>query len=254
MTMKKTDSFRFWRFLALAALFFLVAGCQQALYSGLREEEANLMLATLLENGIAAEKISLGKNGYALSAPKEEVVRSLQILKSKGFPRESFRNKGDVFSGQGMISSPTEEQARLAFAISQELAETFSKIDGVLTARAHVVLGHHDATSGTTTPASAAVFLRHDPDSPAVDLQGKIKETCVQSVPGLSYEKVSVMLLPVREEVVLPTAPADETKKIGLYGLLGAAGLLVVLGVLFFIARLRKARAARQDSTRIAPS
>ena len=32
MTMKKTDSFRFWRFLALAALFFLVAGCRQALY------------------------------------------------------------------------------------------------------------------------------------------------------------------------------------------------------------------------------
>jgi type III secretion protein J len=186
------------------ALTFALGGCRQALYTGLGEEEANQMLSVLLENGVAAEKAQEGKAGTTLSVPDEEVVRALKILRNKGMPRERFKTLGDIFSGQGMIASPTEEQARLAFAIAQELAETFANIDGVLTSRAHVVLETHDAISGTTTPASTAIFLRHTPDSPVVDLQGRIKETCAQSVPGLAYDNVSVMLVPAREEIVLP--------------------------------------------------
>jgi type III secretion protein J len=188
----------------LLAFAFVLGGCKQALYIGLGEEEANQMLSVLLENGVAAEKALEGKAGMTLSVPDEEVVRALKILRNKGMPRERFKTLGDIFSGQGMIASPTEEQARLAFAIAQELAETFSNIDGVLTSRAHVVLETHDTISGTTTPASTAIFLRHTPDSPVVDLQGRIKETCAQSVPGLSYNNVSVMLVPAREEIVLP--------------------------------------------------
>jgi type III secretion protein J len=196
--------------LVRAGLFLLLvlflAGCRQDLYSGLQEAEANRVLSTLLENGIEADKLSLGKNGFTISVEKSDLVRALKILENHSLPRENFKNLGDVFSGQGMIASPTEEQARLAFAIEQELAGTFARIDGVLTARAHVVLERHDAATGVNTPSSAAVFLRHRPDSPVADLQGKIKETCVQAVPGLAYDKVSVMLVPVRAAVVLPDA------------------------------------------------
>ncbi|MDR0379888.1 MAG: type III secretion inner membrane ring lipoprotein SctJ [Candidatus Accumulibacter sp.] len=187
-------------------LLLFLAGCRQDLYSGLPEAEANHILATLLENGIDANKVSRGKNGFTIEVEKSELVRALKTLESRSLPRESFKNLGEVFSGQGMIASPTEEQARLAFAIEQELAGTFARIDGVLTARVHVVLERHDAATGINTPSSAAVFLRHRPDSPAVDLQGKIKETCIQAVPGLIYEKVSVMLVPVRADVLLPDA------------------------------------------------
>jgi type III secretion protein J len=197
-------SFRLAGLAWLCAALWLAAGCRQELYSGLKEEEANLMLAALLENSLPAEKTAQGKAGFSILVDKDDLVRSLNLLKSYGLPRENFQNLGQVFSGQGMIASPTEEQARLAFATSQELAETFSRIDGVLTARAHVVLARHDAATGQTTPSSAAVFIRHVPDSPVVDLQGKIKEICAQSVPGLDYEKVSVMLVPVRPSLVWP--------------------------------------------------
>jgi type III secretion protein J len=198
--------------LAFAGLFVLLAGCQQDLYSGLKEGEANLILATLLENGIDAEKIARGKTGFAIAVDKADLVRALKLLEGHSLPRPAFKNMGEVFSGQGMIASPTEEQARLAFAISQELAETFAQIDGVLTSRAHVVLARHDAASATSTPSSASIFLRHAPDSPVVDLQGKIKETCVQSVPGLEYDKVSVMLVTVRESVLLPERRGEEKR------------------------------------------
>jgi type III secretion protein J len=241
---------RFKRFMVLAALALLLTACQQDLYSGLAEDEANLMLATLLENGIDAEKTARGKNGFSIGVPKADVVRALKILESRSLPRESFKNMGEVFSGQGMIASPTEEQARLAFALSQELAATFAKIDGVLTSRAHVVFSHHDSASGINTPASVAVFLRHVPNSPVADLQGKIKETCVQAVPGLGYDKVSVMLVPVREEVVLPLPVRNDFDMGLLYGGLGAAVVALVGGLIaFFSLRPRKARAGGRDSS-----
>jgi type III secretion protein J len=218
-----------WKTLLVSSLFlFLLAACQQELHGGLPEDEANRILATLLENGIDAKKASKGKNGFSISVDESELARALRILERHSLPRENFKNLGEVFSGQGMIASPTEEQARLAFAIEQELAGTFSRIDGVLTARAHVALERHDAATGTRTPSSAAVFLRHVPDSPVVDLQGKIKELCVQAVPGLVYEKVSVMLVPVRAEVLLPDArPLSNASAAGTgssWGLWGAAG------------------------------
>jgi type III secretion protein J len=94
--------------------------------------------------------------------------------------------------------------------LSQELSETFSRIDGVLTARVHVVLAARDQTGAISNPASAAVFLRHLPDSPVVNLSPKIKEISSKSVPGLSEEAVSVMLVPVRIDVVLPVEAAGE--------------------------------------------
>jgi len=167
-------------------------------------------LAALLENGLSADKVPRGKAGFAVQVDKGDLVRSLNLLKSYGLPRDKFQNLGQIFSGQGMIASPTEEQARLAFATSQELAETFSRIDGVLTARAHVVLARQDAATGQSTPASAAVFIRHVPDSPVTDLAGKIREICAKAVPGLDYERVSVMLVPVRGRLVWPEGQAQE--------------------------------------------
>ncbi|GHT93587.1 hypothetical protein FACS1894116_05910 [Betaproteobacteria bacterium] len=243
------------RTMMLAGVALLLTACQQDLYSGLAEDEANLMLATLLENGIDAEKTVRGKVGFAIGVPKADVVRALKILENRSLPRESFKNMGEVFSGQGMIASPTEEQARLAFALSQELAATFAKIDGVLTSRTHVVFSHHDSASGVNTPASVAVFLRHVPDSPVADLQGKIKETCVQAVPGLSYDKVSVMLVPVRQEVVLPEPGGNDFGAGLLYGVLGGGVVVLVGGGGAFLSlRQRKARPGGQDASATDPA
>jgi type III secretion protein J len=246
------SSSRLWR-LVLVAAFLLLSACRQDLYSGLPEREANLILATLLENGLEAEKVSRGKNGFTILVEKSDLVRALNILEKRSFPRERFKNLGDVFSGQGMIASPTEEQARLAFAIEQELAGTFARIDGVLTARAHVVLERHDAATGISTPASTAIFLRHRSDFPLADLQGKIKETCVRAVPGLVYDKVSVMLVPVRSEVLLPdprqaTQTAQTLLPVGFFWMLVAALLIFLAGALLRFKHYRKNRAARKES------
>lgn len=194
------------RMALLLVLALLLTACKVEMYTGLTEEQANEMLSTLLKRGIAAEKASAGKTGYTLSVESDELVRSLQILRENSLPRESFRSLGDVFSGQSMIASASEDQARMAYALSQELSDTFSRIDGVLTARVHVVLGVHDPINDVVVEPSAAVFLRHTPESPVVNLVPNIREVAARAVAGLKYDNVAVMLVPVRESVTVPQA------------------------------------------------
>ena len=238
--------------LLLVAL--LVAGCQEELYQGLTEKQANVMLSTLLKRGIHARKVAAGKAGFKITVDSSQIIQSLEILRESGLPDEAFENLGKVFSGQGMISSPSEEQARLSYAISQELADTFSRIDGVLTSRVHIVLASTDSATDVRTPPSAAVFLRHTPESQVANLIPKIREVTARAVPGLDYEKISVMLVPVRESYTVPMQPrktflglAFETESGSPYLLLGAVlvalaalGGLVALGVMFLMRRKRK--------------
>lgn len=202
--------FRFQSFVARCALILMcsfaaiiLAGCKAEIHQGLSENQANTMLSVLLRHGISAEKIA-AKSGFSIAVEEKQIVQALEILKENSLPRENFQNLGQVFAAQGMISSSTEEQARLAYALSQELSDTYSRIDGVLTARVHVVLGHTDLGTGSVTPPSAAVFLRHTPESQATRLIPNIRELAANAVPGLMQDNVSVMLVPVRETVSVP--------------------------------------------------
>lgn len=250
------------RFLLLLPLVVLLAGCKVEMYSGLSEDQANEMLSTLLRRGIEAEKMAAGKNGFTLSVNDDDLVRALQVLRENSLPRESFKNLGEVFSGEGMISSGSEVQARMSYALSQELADTLSRIDGVLTARVHVVLGVNDKVNNITIVPSAAVFLRHAPDSPVVNLVPEIRELVAGAVASLKYDNVSVMLVPVRESVTVPdTRPASPLLSPGahtpalLLQMLGmAAGLLALGGggwvvIRRLLARRRTAQSALPDGT-----
>ena len=201
---KKTGTPRFCRVLLLGVFCLLLTACQMEVHTGLNEEQANLMLGTLLKRGIAVTKENKGKNGFSILVEETQMVQALDILRENGLPHDKFQSLGDVFKGQGMISSPSEEDARLAFAISQELSATFSRIDGVLSARVHVVLGKVDEAVNLRIPPSVGVFIRHTPESTAVNMVSKIRELSAHAVPGLTAESVAVMLAPVRETVTVP--------------------------------------------------
>jgi type III secretion protein J len=224
---------------AVLVLLLALTGCQVEIYSGLQEDEANRMLVVLLARDFDAAKLDKGKAGFALSVERRQMAAALELLSANGLPRTRHVSLGGVFTGQGMISTPIEEQARMAYALSQELSETFSRLDGVLTARVHVVLAARDQTGALSTPATAAVFLRHLPDSPAVNLTPKIKEITSKSVPGLSEDAVSVMLVPVRLDVYLPVEASGRGHWGRLAGAAAAAALLVALGVVSWRRRTR---------------
>ncbi len=228
----------------LIMLCFLLSACNSVeIYSALSESQANLMLSTLLKRGIEADKLNLGKTGFAITVNKEQMVQALEILKENSLPQEEYQSLGTVFSGDSMIASANEEKSRLAYAISQELSNTFSQIDGVLNTRVHIVLNEIDTVTNKITEASASVFVRHTPDSSVVNYVPKIKELTAGAVADLTPEQVSVMLVPARDDVTVPPAAQSSGFDFSLLGIIIAIAIL--LNILMFPLRkfLKKSEA-----------
>ena len=231
------------------ALVFLLSLCLTAcgrveLCQNLPESTANELLSALLERGITAEKLSQGKSGFAVTVDKEEQLRALEILRDLGLPKPVHEGLGVVFRKEGMMSSPLEEKARLSYALSQELAASCSRLDGVVSARVHVVLREKDVLTGAVTPASAAVMLRHSPDAPVDRYIPQIRSLVVQAVPDVEADRISILPFPVMGDITRPTPPDGKRPVEPWIFLLFPAGLLTGgFGVWCFL-RLRKAGAA----------
>jgi type III secretion protein J len=183
--------------LALALLLGLAAcGGSVELLADMTEEEANDALAVLSEAGIDARKIP-GKEGMVgINVEQSQVAKAIASLHAEGLPRERFAKMGEVFRKEGLISSPLEERARYLWALSQELSSTVSQIDGVLKARVHVVLPERSTGSDPAMPSSAAVFIKHRRQVAMEDVVPQIRRLVANSIPGLSPDKVTVVLVP----------------------------------------------------------
>ncbi len=232
---------------------------QISLLSGINESEANEILAALLEKGIPAEK-SKTKEGAQILVNEDRVADSLSVLNSKGLPKQKHDRMGDVFKKDSLLSSPLEERARYIFALSQELESTISQIDGVLSARVHVVLPERVAPGDPLQPSSAAVFIKHSPFFDLTAVSPKVKQMVANSIPGLNdenKEKVSVILIPSQEE-----ARNLELEKVGIFfvektsakklkwflGILIACIICLMIG-LFYIIYTNKSNDKRGKNT-----
>jgi type III secretion protein J len=230
------------RVVVALALMLLLSGCQVELFTGLTENDANDMLAILLRDGIDADKVAAGAGVMTLTVDQSRFAEAVELLKRNGFPKEKFASIGDIFKKEGLISSPLEERVRFVYALSQELSETISEIDGVLGARVHVVLPNNEMATETTMPSSAAVAIRYRAGVAIDRLIPQIKLLVTNSIEGLAYDKVSVVLFPVDEAAL--TTPQEEFEQIGplrihvtsvddfwmLVGGLGVVALLALIG------------------------
>jgi len=222
----------------LAALLLVglaACGSNVTLFSASTEGEANEVLSVLLDAGIRAEKLT-GKEGVAVLVDAKQVARALDILRSQGLPRERFDGMGQIFRKEGLVSSPLEERARYIYALSQELTNTLSQMDGVLAARVHVVLPERGGVGETATPSTAAVFLKHQIGYTLDALQPQIRKLVTHAIPGLTEDRVSIVLVSAQPSARASDQPFAMASLMGFQVAPGSAsGLGVMLGVLVLL-------------------
>lgn len=215
-------------FFVLALCCFMLAGCDATLYTGLTEVDANEMLGVLLRDGVQADKQAAGDGKtWSLSVPQAQLADALTILRAQGLPHPKRVDLGEMFKKDGLISTPTEERVRFIYGVSQQISNTLSEIDGVISADVQIVLPDNDPLSDSKKPSSAAVFIKYRPNIDITSMLPSVKNLVVHSVEGLEYDNVSVTMVPAQFADVIHVSPAGPP--VWLWGLV-TLGSLVLLG------------------------
>ena len=178
------------------AAALLLAGCDKeaTLHSGLEEQQANLVMAALLDAGITCRKTPGEEGTWNVLCSEAKFAQAVNLLERQGLPREPRQGIGEVFKKTGMISSPSEERIRFMDALAQDIARTISMIEGVVDARVHVVLPENDPFARNALPSSAAVAIRSRWNADITDLVPSVKALVKNAIEGLQYEKIQVTI------------------------------------------------------------
>ncbi|SDL86194.1 type III secretion protein J [Modicisalibacter muralis] len=203
--------------LVVLVMALLLQACGDSdLYTDLSEREANVMVATLARHGISASRVAQDEGLMTVTVDEDRFAEAVDILDRLGLPEHDFANLGEVFESNSLVSSPVQERAQMIYALSQELSHTVSQIDGVLTARVHVVLPDNDLMAKNSTPSSAAVFIRHTPTLDVNPLIPQIKTLVANSISGLAYDNISVVPVAARAPKIPQAAPQSLDSFLGI--------------------------------------
>jgi len=226
---------------ALMLLAMLVVGCSQQLHGDLTESAANLVVGALRSEGIRAEKKPAGENTWRVSVPEDEFARSVQILKRRNLPPQQFDGLGSVFRKDSLVSTLTEERARLIYAMSRELERTLYEIDGVIVARVHPVIPPHDPLNPKKVASSAAVLVKYRPGAEVAGKEAMVRSLVAAGIEGLSYDDVRVHLVAAEAQPIVPDAPSVSRALPPMFW--GILGVLVGLLLLSYFALTWRNRA-----------
>ena len=230
-------------YLIFCALCLLLAGCDETLYSDLDEAEANEMLEVLASNGIEASKVKAEGDRYRVTISEARMAEGIRVLKEYGLPREKMKSMGEIFKQDGLVSSPFTERVRYVYGLSQSIQETLMQIDGVLTARVQVVLPEDNPYVDDVKPSSTAVYIKHHPDVQLEPIKRKVKLLVEKSIKGLSYNKISVVMMSAKPQlekrtVVSADRPVKQKSESSALFSVAYLGLFGALGAVVYVLRM----------------
>jgi type III secretion protein J len=174
----------------------LLAGCTKQLLGGLEETAANEVVSALRLEGVEAEKSPVGDKAWRVLVPDAQLAEAVQIIERHNLPKPAFQGLGQVFKKDSLVSTPTEERARLIHAMSQELERSLAEIDGVLIARVHPVILPQDPLNPRRATASASVLIKYRPGADMSGRESMIRALVAAGIEGLSYDDVKVVMVP----------------------------------------------------------
>lgn len=181
------------RFVVVTVCAMVLSACNTELYNKLDQRQANDIIAALSRAGIPAERVVDKDGKYTVNVVESRFAEAVEILKSKGLPKQEFTTLCEVFKNDGIVSSPVQERAQMICGISQGLSKTVSDIEGVLSAHVHLQLPQNDPLRQELVPSSASVYIKHVSTLQMADRIPLIKQLVANGVAGLTYDKVSVV-------------------------------------------------------------
>jgi type III secretion protein J len=242
----------------LSMAVFFALGCSTPIHHGLDETAANEVLTSLERAGIGASKARDEDGSFVVSVGRADVVRALEFMRASGLPRERRVGFGEIYKQPSLVPTATEERARYLEAITGEIARTLESVEGVASARVHLVLAEPDPLGQSDqprVPAQAAVLLKTRSREPPPIAEAEVQKLVAGSVPGLERTAVAVVFTSAPE---LPTAHGAGLVALGplrltqasrsalVFVALGGCVLVAILALLLLVTARRLAAAQRK--------
>ena len=186
----------------LLAVLATMAACSNNVLHGIDERAANDTTAALERAGIGAEKLpdegtaSGGGASYTIRVAHGDATRAVDLLAALGLPRDKRRGFAETYGQPSLIPTPSEERARYLDATAGEIERTLETVDGVVSARVHLVLEESDPLAIDAKPKSAAraaVLLKARPGAAPI-AASDVQRLVAGSVAGLDATAVSVVV------------------------------------------------------------
>lgn len=231
-------------FLILTVFSCSSCNSRSSIVSGLPAREANEIVVLLVSKGVAAQKFpqaasSTGGGGeqlWDISVPASQITESLAILNQAGLPRMRGTSLLDLFAKQGLVPSELQEKIRYQEGLSEQMASTIRKMDGIVDASVQISF----STEGEDhEPLTASVYIKHRGvlDNPNSIMVSKIKRLVASAVPGLEPENVSVISDRAAYSDITINGPwglTEEMDYVSVWGVIISKSSLVKFRVIFY--------------------
>ena len=177
-----------------AALFALVLNVgtepKALLYSNLDLKEAGSITQALDQGGI---KYEVKGDGSTIMVPRDKVASTRIMLSSKGLPTSGSVGYEIFDTASPLGQTDFVQNLNRQRALEGELARTIRSLQGVSSARVHLVLPRRQLFESDGEAPSASVVIGVAGRSPAADQVNAVRNLVAGAVPNLKPDRVTII-------------------------------------------------------------
>ena len=174
----------------LIALSMNLGQPKALLYSNLDLKEAGSITQSLDQAGV---KYEVKGDGSTIMVPRDQVASTRLMLSSKGLPTAGSVGYEIFDSNNTLGQTDFVQQLNRQRALEGELGRTIRSLDGITSARVHLVLPKRQLFDEEAEQPSAAVTIGVGGREPGADQVRAMQNLVSGAVPGLKPDRVTVI-------------------------------------------------------------
>ncbi|RAK63620.1 flagellar basal-body MS-ring/collar protein FliF [Phenylobacterium kunshanense] len=174
----------------LAAVFMNLGQPKALLYSNLDLKEAGTITAALDQAGV---KYEVKGDGSTILVPRDEVASTRLMLSGKGLPTAGSVGYEIFDQSNALGQTDFVQQLNRQRALEGELARTIRSLDGITSARVHLVLPKRQVFEQEAEQPSASVNIGVGGREPSADQVRAIQNLVAGAVPNMKPDRVTVV-------------------------------------------------------------
>ena len=175
---------------ALAAVFMNLGQPKSLLYSNLDLKEAGSITAALDQAGV---KYEVKGDGSTIMVPRDEVASTRLMLSSKGLPTAGSVGYEIFDEANALGQTDFVQQLNRQRALEGELSRTILGLDGITSARVHLVLPKRQLFEEEAEQPSASITIGVGGREPSAEQVRAMQNLVAGAVPSMRPDRVTVV-------------------------------------------------------------